>query len=327
MKCFLLALFFVFLPSFVLAQSLVDDLGGGSEFGGSFGGPAAPEMSSEKIEKISASGRILILSNNAASYGKGDFISLVLDDKLVNRAIVAKTTNASGGIKIIKIYNPEINKLLRPGMEVKVIRGDDSYFLNRKKETVGEENVAIIQDEEDLFDESTLLEDDLSLEENTNRKIKNDNIISLFLSQVEGQDAGRESKRYTQISGAWSYQVDDNIWGEISYGENTISDFPGDEIDTTFKSMVIKVKYTVEAPFYSYIQPYAGYQIISADSPGAGTGNIGVDEAENEKRLVEELEKSGPVFGITLLKRLVPGWFARVDVGSDALNFGFSLEF
>ncbi len=309
-----------------LAQSLVDDLGG-NEFSGSLGGPGAPEMSTEKIEKISASGRVLILSNNAASYGKGDFISLVLDDKLVNRAIVAKTTNASGGIKIIKVYNVEINKLLKPGMEVKVIRGDDSYFLNRKQQDTPEDNVAIIQDEEGLFDETTLLEDDLSLEENTKRKIKNDNIISLFLSQVEGQDAGRESKRYTQISGAWSYQVDDNIWGEISYGENTITDFPGGEVDTTFTNLVVRLKYTVEAPFYSYIQPYAGYQILSADSPLAGTGNLTPEEAEEERKLVTELEKSGPIFGVTILKRLVPGWFARVDVGSDSMNFGFSLEF
>lgn len=321
----------IFLLIFILsfstsAQSIVDELDSGG-FGGGGTTFNAAEMSTEKIEKISASGRVLILTNNSGGYGKGDFISIVLDDKLVNRSIVAKTSNGSGGIKIVKIYNPEINKLLRPGMEVKVIRGDDSYFLNRKKAAENPEEVAIIQDEEGLFDESTLLEDDLSLEENTNRKIKNDNLVSIFLSQVEGVDANRDSKRYSQVSGAWAYQLDDNIWGEASYGQTTITDFPGDQIDTTFTSLTLKVKYTVEAPFYSFIQPYAGYQIINADSPEAGTGDIDPAQAEDELALIETLKKSGPVFGVTILKRLVPGWFARIDVGSDALNFGFSLEF
>lgn len=320
----LITLLFIF--SQTHGQSIVDELDGGGSFIGGAGSQQI-EMTTERIEKISASGRVLVLSNNTGGYGKGDFISIVLDDKLVNRAIVAKISGGSGGIKLIKVYNPEINKLLKPGMEVKVIRGDDSYFLKRKQEAQSPEEVAVIKDEEGLFDESTLLEDDLSLEENTNRKIKNDNLFSVFLAQVEGQDASRETKRYSQISGAYAYQVDDNIWGELSYGETNITDFPGDQIDTKFTTLTLKIKYTVEAPFYSYIQPYAGYQIKSADSPSAGTGNISATQAEDEIALVEELNSSGPIFGVTVLKRLVPGWFARLDIGSDAINFGFSLEF
>lgn len=307
------------------SQSVVDDIDG---FSGDSGGTPSPELSTEKIEKISASGRILILTNSSGSFGKGDFISIVLDNKLVNRALVAKTSNGSGGIKLLKIYDPQLQKVLRPGMEVQVIRGDDSYFrIKKKKDAAVAENDGLIEDEESLFDETTLLEDDLSLEENTKRKIKTDNIISLFLSQVEGTTTEQGTKRYSQITGAWAYQVDDNIWGEISYGENVITDFPAGGLDTKFTNLVLRIKYTVEAPFYSFIQPYAGYQIRNADSPGAGSAGVSASQQEEELALVEDLKKTGPVFGVTVLKRLVPGWFARFDLGSDSLNIGFSLEF
>jgi hypothetical protein len=307
------------------AQSVVDDID--SFTGDGFATPA-PELSTEKIEKISASGRIFILTNSSGSFGKGDFISLILDEKLVNRALVAKTANGSGGIKLLKIYDRNLQKVLRPGMEVQVIRGDDSYYrLKKKKDQAVAENDGLIEDETGLFDETTLLEDDLSLEENTNRKIKTDNIISLFISQVEGSSVDQGTKRYSQITGAWAYQVDDNIWGEVSYGENVINDFPSGGLDTKFTNLVIKLKYTVEAPFYSFIQPYAGYQIRGADSPGAGSEGVSATQQAEELELVEELKRTGPVFGVTILKRLVPGWFARFDIGSDSLNFGFGLEF
>lgn len=314
----------IFLSIAATAQSVVDQID--SVDGGSFGTPA-PELSTEKIEKISASGRIFILSNDSSSFAKGDFISIVMDNKLVNRCLVAKTIPGSGGIKIMKVYNPDLHKLLRPGMTVQVIRGDDSYFKIKKQKEENPEETALISDEEGLFDETTLLEDDLNLEENNNRKIKTDNIISLYLSQVEGQTPDSTTQRYSQITGAWAYQVDDNIWIEGAYGENIINDYPDGGLDTKYTSLVFKLKYTVEAPFYSYIQPYAGYQITNADSPGAGSGDISEEQRIQDEELVEALKQNKAVFGVTVLKRLVPGWFARLDIGSDALNFGFSLEF
>lgn len=310
--------------SFAFGQSVVDQID--SVDSGAFGNNT-PELSTEKIEKISASGRIFILSNDSSSFAKGDFISIVLDNKLVNRCLVAKTIPGSGGIKIMKVYNPDLHKLLRPGMTVQVIRGDDSYFKIRKQQEDSPEETALIEDEEGLFDETTLLEDDLNLEEKNNRKIKTDNIISVYLSQVEGQTPDRTTQRYSQITGAWAYQVDDNIWAEAAYGEGTINDYPDSGFVTKYTSLVFKIKYTVEAPFYSYIQPYAGYQIKGAESPGAGTGDADPARLALDEELVEELRENTAVFGVTILKRLVPGWFVRFDIGSDALNFGFALEF
>ncbi len=323
-KIFLFSLFtLVGKPYF--AQTIVDDIDSEQS---SFS-QQAPELSTEKLEKISASGRVLILTNNSGSYGKGDFISIVLDNQLVNRAIVGKTSNGSGGIKIIKVYSQELNKILKPGMEVQIIRGDDSYFNIKKEKMADNKDKGLIDDEDNLFDETTLLEDDLSLDDNKGREIKTDNIVSLYLAQVETQDASGNSGRSSHISGSYSYQVEDNFWAEIGYGQGLEKEYPGEGLDTTVTNIVLKLKYTVSAPFYSFIQPYVGYQIINADSPGAGSDGDGITDEQKdlELELVEDLNQRKVVFGVTLLKRLVPGWFARADIGNDSLNIGFALEF
>ena len=72
-----------------------------------------------------------------------------------------------------------------------------------------------------------------------------------------------------------------------------------------------------------------GYQILGPSSPGAGEedpDNPDID-LEAELNRLEDLKKSSVVFGITVLKRLVPGWFIRGDLGSDILGAGFGLEF
>ncbi len=117
-------LFFVFLSVSlgINAQSVLDDLSGGDD---SFN--SAP-LANEKIEKISISKRIFILSNNERSFDKGDFISLIFNDDLVVRALAAKTKDNKSGVKIIKIYNLDLWNTLRAGSDVKVLRGDDSFY-------------------------------------------------------------------------------------------------------------------------------------------------------------------------------------------------------
>ena len=47
----------------------------------------------------------------------------------------------------------------------------------------------------------------------------------------------------------------------------------------------------------------------------------------DEKTNVENLKKSSVIFGATVLKRIVPGWFIRADLGNDILSGGLTLEF
>ena len=126
-------LFSFFLTGPLLAQSILDQLDDDSAVESNNSTVDTSNLITETIQKISASKQVLILSNNSSSFGKGDFISLILDNKLINRAIVAKTVSGAAGIKIVKVYNSKINQFLKPGLKVQVLHGDDSYFLNEKK--------------------------------------------------------------------------------------------------------------------------------------------------------------------------------------------------
>ncbi len=320
-----LVLMSIYLLSYnTFAQSVINDLGVGTN------SLALPDMATETIQRISGSKRIFIITNNSSTFAKGDFVTLVKGTKRALRAVVAKNENGIAGIKILKIYSLSLWNQLRSGNDIQVLRGDDSFF--NVPTSTASDNVPreLIKAEADLFDETTVLEDDsLSFDDNTKRVLKNDNIISLSLGFV---DAGTEG-RVSQPNGAWSFQVEDNIWLEASYGQGVVKGFPSltGDIDTKITNFSIRAKYAITAPFNSYVLPYIGYQIVGASSPGAGEQDEAQTrtDAELQQELddVEALKKSGPVFGVTALKRLVPGWFVRADLGSDLLAIGFSLEF
>ncbi len=318
-----------------IAQNVLDDIQISERGDSSDTSNLAPDLAKETILKISSSKKIFLISNEAQSFGKGDFISLLLNTKLAVRALVAKTTDDKiAGIKITKIYSLQLWNQLKNGLEVQVLKGDDSYFtIKEKKNEEGIEDKAEtkIEEEDDLFNSTTLGGDDDSLmEENKNRLIRPDNLLAVNVGMIEGKDNDGSSRRYTQINGAWAYQLVDNIWGELQLGTNVINDFPSSEIDTRLINITVRGKYTFSGPFYTYFQPYFGYQIIRADSPGAGNddGRGFTDEQlQAEIDLVEDTAKSRMIFGITALKRIVPGWFVRADIGLDILSGGLTLEF
>jgi hypothetical protein len=39
------------------------------------------------------------------------------------------------------------------------------------------------------------------------------------------------------------------------------------------------------------------------------------------------MQDNALVAGVTILRRLVPGWFIKADLGTDQLNIGFAIEF
>lgn len=297
----------------------------------------APNLVAETIRVISPSKKIFILTNENQSYSKGDFISLLVANKLVCRALVAKTTDQKlSGIKIVKIYDLALWKQLASGKEVLVLKGDDSYYTNKEKapgkkqDKNDKKDESKLQTDEDLFNSTSLgSEDDLSLEESGKRLIRPDNLVSVNVGLIQAKDVDGSSKRYTQLNGAWAYQLSDNIWGEAALGTNTITDYPSTGLDTRLINITVRGKYTFSAPFYSYLQPYVGYQTVLAQSPSAGQNpdNDPNIDTQKEIQMVNDLKKSSVIFGVTVLKRIVPGWFMRADLGTDIINGGLTIEF
>ncbi|MFN8369374.1 MAG: hypothetical protein U0T83_01980 [Bacteriovoracaceae bacterium] len=284
----------------------------------------------EEIKKISPSKHVFILTNNNNFLNKGDFITLILNNVLVTRALVAKNADALLGIKILKIYSLDAWKKLKPDLKVQVLKGDDSSFKNGKDKN---ELSSLEGDESKIekIDESIVIDEGLGLAENGARLIRTDNIISGSLGQINGLDVDGSSKGYLHYGIAWEYQLFDNFFGEIFFGQSTIAGFPSGDLDTKVYNITLRAKYTFQAPFESYLQPYAGYQVKSAKSPNAGKNDSTKSRTQaqlnSESELVDLMNENTVIFGVSILKRLVPGWFVKVDLGTDIINAGIALEF
>lgn len=322
------SLFFVstllFLTDVGMAQDVVDDIKAPLEAEES----AATGLFSETIKIISASKKIFVLSNNNQQLGQGDFVSLVLENNLAVRALVAKVHEGNAGLKILKIYSLTQWGRLRRGQEVQILRGDDSMFGKKAEPTVvTTEEAPRINTEEDLYSKTIIDDEDPELDDDSKRHIKPDNVISAGIWFMTEDDAEGGSKRGTTITGAWAFQFTDNWFGEIFYARTGLQDFPGEGAETVVNNFVGRLKYNFKAPLYSFIMPYIGFQSQTVSSPDAGNINGNASQAERELLIIDDLKKTGVVVGVTLLRRLVPGWFIKADLGTDVLNAGVAIEF
>lgn len=283
----------------------------------------------ETIKIISNSKKIFILTNNNQQLGQGDFISLALENKLAARALVAKTHQGQVGIKILKIYSlTQWGKLRRDG-DVQIVKGDDSTFMKKPEDTAATD-VPRIKDEDDLYTKDVVIEDDVEfVEDNKNRHIKPDNVVGLFASYLNADNpegAGGGYTRGQEFGLSWAYQFTDNFFVEGVYGRTLLDNYPADSTQTLVNRFIGRVKFNIKGPLYTFFMPYVGYQNRDVSSPDAGKGTV---DAENRAELqaIDDLKKSGVVAGVSVLRRLVPGWFLKADVGTDMINIGVAIEF
>ncbi len=324
-KVIFLALVVFFAPGInkSSAQSLVEDLGSSIELGDS------SEIFTETIRIIGRSQKIFIITNTNQMLNKGDFITILLNEKSpVARALVGKTHDGLAGIKVLKVYSLKRWALLRKGLDVQILKGDDSYlFAPKPKTSAPDENE--IESEEDLYSLENSIEEDIAFLEKDSRHIKPDNLVGVAYNQFSFEhNLEPDTQRVVsgQIAFNWGYQFSDNYWFEGLYGRTLINDFPGKGAQTAIDNLTFRLKYTFKAPLYSYIMPYIGYQLYSVTSPDAEKSG---DPQQNvlEADAINDLGQDKPIIGVTLLRRLVPGWFLKGDLGNDILSIGVAIEF
>jgi hypothetical protein len=303
------------------SQDVVDDIGSSIELGDS------GEIFTETIRIIARSRRVFILTNSNQMLNKGDFITLILNEKdPVARALVGKDHQGRAGIKILKIYSLTRWSLLKRGLDIKILKGDDSVLFKKVEEKPKDEIVEKIETEEDLYDIS-MVDKELNMFGKDNRLIKPDNIVSGGYSRYTLEnDISGDTEVYNQYHGAWSYQFVDNFWLEGLYGRILMSNVPATGTQTLINNITLRLKYTFQAPLYSYLMPYVGFKMHSVSSPDAGNVSNSA-QAEAELELIEKMQDNALVAGVTILRRLVPGWFIKADLGTDQLNIGFAIEF
>lgn len=312
----------------IYAQNVLDDQPADMVLGDVDG------LFSETIRIISRSGRIFILSNSNQLLNKGDFITILLKESgPVARAVVAKTHEESVGIKILKVYSLRRWGLMGKGLDVQIKKGDDSnLFAVKKKKSETDTPATKIEGEEDLFNDKALLDENLGNFYQDNRLIKPDNIVSAGWNRYEfANDLTGDREAHNQWNFTWAYQFSDNYWFEGLYGRVQVDGLPAAGAQTIINNFTARVKYTFKAPLYSFVMPYVGFQTYSVSSPQAGVQENESDaaklRAQQEVDLINKLQVSQLVFGATLLRRLVPGWFLKLDVGNDILSVGFAIEF
>ena len=278
----------------------------------------------EKVEKVSQTKKIFILSNENQSFNMGDFISLLVKNKPVARAIVAKTKNNIAGIKILKVYSQPDFDSLTVGKEVSIVRGDDSSYFK----TAAEKE---LPKDEDLFEKKSLSEKELTYNEDEKKDylIVNSSLLNIAIGSIESINLAAQSTRYTQLNAQYNYQFTRNFFVGALYGQNVVTDFPNYGLDTTLYNITFRLKYTFPIFWGLLIQPYAGYQVILTYSPSAGqdsSGTVSQAQLNYESSLIDQMEDNKFIIGLSTLIKIIPGWYVQIDLGNDIINAGFTVE-
>lgn len=288
------------------------------------------DLITENILAISPSKRVFFITNENRTFTKGDFISFVYNAKLTARALVAKTSDKGAGVKILKIYNWQRWQQLAKGLPLQIIRGDDSYFKeeSKKKNSDKEESqYASIKSEEDLFNNTEIVDEGISENDKSNL-IKQDNIVSLNYGTypIAGNSEGLSLSLFNL---SYEYQLGKDFWLGLTVGTGTLQKFPSVDLNTNITTVSARGAYLFKLPFYSYLMPYVGFNYQLAESPKAGTSDGTNTQAERdlEVREVESINTGEIVFGAKVIRHLAPGWYAMLGIGTDIMQGGIGIEF
>lgn len=301
--------------------------------------PLKNQVFSETISTISSNKRIFIITNSNQKLIMGDFVSFIIDDELVARALVVKTRDDRSGLKLVKIYSQGKWSSLTTGMNINIIRGDDSYYLSQLKkeresilspstETAAKTSNSLDLGQRDLTsDEALILGSEFNLDNNKShlRKLDADHLLYFTVGNMRSLGAEGSEDTYLHYRFGWGYQVFNNWFTDISYGHSTIKKYPASDIDTSLNTITIKFGYIFQLPVHSFLYAYGGLYNNIAIAPGAGEG-VSDAQAQDESEKVRDLEGIGYLGGISFYKRLVPGWTFKIDADLKNVGAGIMVE-
>lgn len=340
-------LFFFFFPLYGYGQNIVEDLSQQKDQPTSI----KDQLFNEKIITVSSNKRIYVITNEQKKMIRGDFITILQNEKPIMRGLVVKTRDDQSGIKIVKVYAQDDWLALAKNNSIDILRGDDSYYWKQLKE----EKAALTQttnsstNSSNTLPSSTETQNDLAFlndstsvgeisENDSDKKIKSNNMLHFAIGQEKSIGINSDSASYLHYQVGWTRQLLANWWAQLGYGYSIMKKFPAPDIDSGLNVFSFSIGYLFELPLYSFLLPYIGMEKPYVVSPGAGallcnsastTCNHTVDakRAQNELDLVADAQKISPLFGITFYKRLVPGWTMRASVDNRLIGLGLDMEY
>jgi hypothetical protein len=293
-------------------------------------GDGNSEQFTEYIKIIGNSKKIFVMTNNNASLNAGDFITFIYDKKCTARALVAKNHKELIGVKIMKIYSLMQWARLKKGLGLQILKGDDNYYCGKKKKIVKNENDVKTGDE--IFKESSVYKEPggPDLTDYAARNLKTDHLFGGSLGMINSLDASGAETKYFNWNANYAYQFMDNLYLEGLLGQTSISQFPSTSKTTSIFNVEARLKYNFKTPYYTFIMPYMGFLYKMVNSPTAGQSSGSGQSASDlnaELTLISSMQGYNFVFGVTILRRLVPGWFIKADLSLDLMSAGFAIEF
>jgi len=304
------------------AQNVINDVDS-SNSDVSLSNNVSSDIITEKIFKISNSKRIFVITNSNSYIARGDYVTFLTNGKPVARGLTAKTDASYCAIKMLKIYSLTRWNRLAENIDVQIIKGDDSFLRNKPSDNTPDK-FSKIASEDDLYND-TVLEADVVNNESSKKVIKNDNLLSFGYGWINGVDNTGQAASFGMLNGAWAYQLHENVFGELNLARTIINDFPSEELDTELTSIIARIKYAFNTPLFTLTMPYLGYQSVTANYNA--DGGASAETLNQETELIDDIQKNGIVFGVSILRKLVPGWYIKGDIGNDQVAVGLTLEF
>ncbi len=285
----------------------------------------------EQIKIIAPSRKILILSNKAQILTQGDFITLVYGQSKVIRALVVKTTEDRVGIKVVKIYDEGLWQQSRVGDSFSIIRGDDSYFSKSSK-TEKETSVDSFEFREDaeidLEDEDFIRKQWGGLSDRGKRNFDGNHLLSFGWGTFQSLNREGDTATYNQWILNWSYQFKTDYFIETGVSTAPLKKFPAVDLNSQIIQLTLTAKMNFKLPAFFFLQPYAGFVVSKIQhSAGEPDGVSTPAQLNRELELIEDAERIRPAVGVSLYRRLVPGWLARADLGTNTQSLHLTLEF
>ncbi|MDH4467768.1 MAG: hypothetical protein QE271_06890 [Bacteriovoracaceae bacterium] len=297
---------------------------------------AKDALFTENVITIGATRRIYILTNENKKIIPGDYLTMIsLEGKMLARGIVVKLRDDKFGIRVKKIYDPvEWNKV-KEDDDVQLLKGDDSLYTKMQNEQSKVEEDIKGTPGDQLNSDFQLLSGDYDIDLKSQGKyddtrnlgvINSPNILTVGIGRINAIGTDLSNKNYLNYQFSFMHQIFKNIWPEVTYSYSLLKKFPAVDIDSGLHIVTGKIRVAFDLGFYTYLLPYAGIKKGFADSPGAGDNPDAV-AANNELALLDDVEQVEAVYGVSIIKRLVPSWVFRFDAGNDILAIGLGVEF
>ncbi len=254
------------------------------------------EFFQEKILDIGLSKTVFLFSNDNTRFNEGDFVTFFLQHKAVCKGLVVKIKDKKAAIHMKKIYSLTLWSSLRRHLELFVLKGDETRFLEDYL-LKGKEGKTSGQDIETTFEEEDLFKNDVSSYQK-DKFFYTGFSVGVDFHRKLNDELTYFPQYFFQVGFKYVYFKLETLFGLVYF-----SHFPVDGRSAYLISLYPRLKAEVQFSPSIYMAPFIGLKYplyLNSSDPD--------QQSVLEKDLFKSLEKYKIDAGLSLIFKLVPGW-------------------